>query len=136
MEKKTSYVEKLKDPRWQKLRLEVFQRDGFACRICGAVNKPLNAHHSFYESGVEGVWDYDPRSIVTLCDDCHKEEHQYLAQVKSALIQQVCIMGFSTTEKMAQLNDILTAMWLGRASAEARETFNRMIAAYWDGEPV
>ena len=28
----SDYVEKLKDPRWQRKRLEIMQRDGFRCR--------------------------------------------------------------------------------------------------------
>lgn len=129
---KSAYSEKLKDPRWQKLRLEIFQRDGFACRICGATDKTLNAHHSYYEKGVEGIWDYDHRSIVTLCEDCHSEEHEYLYQAKDSLIQQACIMGFPTSEKMLKLNDILTAMFLGKTNEDSRAMFMSMVSAYWN----
>ncbi len=129
---KTAYGEKLKDPRWQKLRLEIFNRDGFACRVCGAKHKPLNAHHSYYERDVEGIWDYDPRSIITLCEDCHSQEHEFSPQAREALIQQACIMGFATAEKLVQLNDILTAMWLGKNHEETRETFMSMVTTYWN----
>jgi 5-methylcytosine-specific restriction endonuclease McrA len=31
---KSKYSEKLRDPRWQKKRLEIFQRDNFICQNC------------------------------------------------------------------------------------------------------
>lgn len=67
---KSEYLEKLKDPRWQKKRLEIFNRDNFTCRSCGETKKPLNAHHQYYKSGND-PWDYESESIVTLCEDCH-----------------------------------------------------------------
>ena len=32
------YSEKLKDPRWQKKRLEILERDNFRCQYCGDKN--------------------------------------------------------------------------------------------------
>jgi hypothetical protein len=42
------YSDKLKDPRWQKKRLEVFERDGWCCQCCGDSESPLlaEAFHS------------------------------------------------------------------------------------------
>jgi len=66
----TSYWDKLKDPRWQKKRLEVFQRDEFACTWCGESDKTLHVHHAYYEWGKE-PWDYDTATLHTVCEDCH-----------------------------------------------------------------
>jgi hypothetical protein len=65
-----SYSEKLKDPRWQRKRLEVMQRDDFTCRLCGNAEKTLNVHHCNYGKGKE-PWDYPDSNLVTLCEDCH-----------------------------------------------------------------
>lgn len=67
------YWQKLRDPRWQKMRLEIMQRDEFACQICFATERTLNVHHNYYESGKE-PWEYPTEALVTLCEECHTEE--------------------------------------------------------------
>jgi len=69
-----NYSALLKDPRWQRKRLEIFQRDGFACRLCGATDRTLNAHHLWYDRGAK-PWEYDETALVTVCDECHEELH-------------------------------------------------------------
>lgn len=69
-----TYAEKLRDPRWQKRRLEILSRDNFTCQICGATDKTLHVHHKYYENGCE-PWDDDlVIGLVTLCEDCHESE--------------------------------------------------------------
>lgn len=70
--KPKTYAEKLRDPRWQKLRLEIMQRDGFKCRHCGDKEQTLNVHHSYYEKGFN-PWDYPDQTLFTLCIDCHSK---------------------------------------------------------------
>jgi len=70
MEKK-SYSEKLKDPRWQRKRLEVMQRDEWRCRICGDDKSPLNVHHLKYDNSGE-PWRSGTDDLITLCENCHK----------------------------------------------------------------
>ena len=74
MYKQTSYSEKLKDPRWQKKRLEIFQRDDFTCRRCKCKDKTLHVHHNVYIDGIYDPWMYDDILLITLCGDCHKYE--------------------------------------------------------------
>lgn len=64
-----SYFEKLKDPRWQKKRLEIMERDSFTCRDCGATEKTLNVHHCYYAKG--GPWETASKFLLTLCEQCH-----------------------------------------------------------------
>lgn len=64
-----SYREKLKDPRWQKLRLKVFERDNWKCTRCGNDKKTLHAHHEKYKGD---PWDIDIKYLSTLCEDCHE----------------------------------------------------------------
>ena len=68
------YIDKLKDPRWQRKRLEILQRDDFACHSCGDKNNTLHVHHKIYYKGIE-PWDYESHILITLCADCHKREH-------------------------------------------------------------
>jgi len=66
-----TYLEKLKDPRWQKKRLEIFNRDEFKCKKCGNTKETLNIHHIKYIKDKE-PWDYPNELLTTLCEDCHK----------------------------------------------------------------
>lgn len=66
----TDYFEKLKDPRWQKKRLEIFERDGWRCKECYSKEKTLHVHHLFYLKGKE-PWEIPNGFLVTLCEDCH-----------------------------------------------------------------
>jgi hypothetical protein len=75
----STYSEKLKDPRWQKKRLEVMQRDGFKCRDCSSGTSTLHVHHCFYEKG--DPWNTDDAFLVTLCVDCH--EHRQAGESKA-----------------------------------------------------
>jgi hypothetical protein len=67
-----TYSEKLRDPKWQKKRLEVFKRDKFTCQICMAKDKTLAVHHKKYVKGKE-PWDYKNEYLITLCVDCHEK---------------------------------------------------------------
>lgn len=50
-----SYAFKLKDPRWQRKRLEILQRDNFTCQECYATDKELNVHHLIYKNVILGI---------------------------------------------------------------------------------
>lgn len=71
---KSKYAEKLRDPRWQKKRLEVFNRDKWSCCLCGDDESTLSVHHKVYENGKE-PWDYDNDYLMTLCQPCHEIEY-------------------------------------------------------------
>ena len=57
------------DPRWQKLRLQIMDRDQWACCKCGDKGSTLNVHHKIYIG--RQPWDTPPRHLQTLCDGCH-----------------------------------------------------------------
>jgi hypothetical protein len=71
---KKSYFEKLKDPRWQKKRLEVLSHHEFACQKCGDSESPLHVHHKEYFKDRD-PWDYELDQLTVLCDSCHEEFH-------------------------------------------------------------
>jgi len=69
----SKYSELLKDPRWQRKRLEVLESDNFTCQWCGERTKTLHVHHFVYR-GLP--WEIDPGDVATICEDCHWLEHR------------------------------------------------------------
>lgn len=69
---KKSYSEKLKDPRWQKKRLEVLEAGRWQCRKCWSKDKELHVHHLVYDKGAQ-PWEYENRDLIVLCANCHKD---------------------------------------------------------------
>jgi hypothetical protein len=99
---KMSYQKKLQNPKWQKKRLEILQRDDFKCQSCGADNEELHVHHKWYEYGKD-IWDYENECFQTLCHLCHNEIELHLKEIlvdivmdlrKSVIIQPdyTCIL--------------------------------------------
>ncbi len=66
-----SYWELLKHIRWQRKSAETKIRAGWRCQWCGSADKPLSAHHGYYEFG-RAPWDYEDASLFSLCDKCHE----------------------------------------------------------------
>lgn len=69
-----SYYEKLKDPRWQKKRLEVMELNNFECSECGDRKNTLNIHHPAYKKGAD-PWCYEADELMCVCEQCHKACH-------------------------------------------------------------
>lgn len=78
-----TYSEKLRDPRWQRKRLEILQRDNFTCRDCHAKDKTLHVHHCLYEKG--DPWETDDRFLLTLCEGCHESRQLLEDDARKAL---------------------------------------------------
>lgn len=89
-----TYLEKLKDPRWQKKRLKIFERDDFTCQFCGSKNKTLNIHHLSYKNGIE-PWEYDDDLLITLCEQCHVDERDIRRDMENRLLAILAINKFS-----------------------------------------
>lgn len=81
----SDYMRKLRDPRWQKKRLEIMQRDDFTCRMCFETEKTLHVHHTFYTPGRE-PWEYPDCGLVTLCENCHQDETERAKDLRDDLI--------------------------------------------------
>lgn len=99
-----TYSEKLKDPRWQKKRLEVLQRDNFTCTLCSDAETELHIHHKEYIYGNE-VWNYENDNFQSLCKDCHllvesiKEDNlTVLISIKTHISEKVVITAILKTE--------------------------------------
>jgi hypothetical protein len=93
------------------MRLEIFQRDMFSCRECGATEKSLHVHHCLYVFGAD-PWEYKPDDLLTLCADCHSERGD---------LEQVLFLEFRrlmATRCAQSLNDLICDVVELRAAKE------------------
>jgi len=103
---KQNYWEKLKDPRWQRKRLEIMGRDSFMCMSCGDKDNTLNVHHKTYKKGAE-PWEYNDENFITLCDDCHTSIHDGIEEIKMNMCNTLkceVLTGVSRFNNMHDLN--------------------------------
>jgi len=96
--KPLTYFDKLKDPRWQRKRLEIFKRDDFSCQECGTKESTLHVHHLKYVKGKE-PWEYEGDELSTLCEDCHRLRTQFTQRLQDyasgmPLGCQMAVLGF------------------------------------------
>jgi hypothetical protein len=89
------YSTLLKDPRWQRRRLEILQRSDFSCEECGDNESTLHVHHRIYRKGAM-PWEYQDHELQALCEHCHAGKTLYLAEIKS-------VVPWLSTEQLAQL---------------------------------
>src|SRR5260370_1197476 len=66
------YNEKLKDPRWQKRRLKIFERDNWTCQLCSRTDLELHVHHVYRTT--EEPWEETDLHLLTLCKLCHEQQ--------------------------------------------------------------
>lgn len=95
-----SYFEKLKDPRWQRKRLEILQRDNWTCCQCGATSKTLHVHHTHYRKGAD-PWDYGGEFLKSLCEDCHSE----VTELTDHLSMRIGILPVDVLEVLIEILD-------------------------------
>ena len=84
-EQRQKYLEKLKDPRWQQTRLKIFERDEWTCQICDNTESTLAVHHRYYLKDKE-PWEYPLEALVTLCEECHREERENRSEEEQTLL--------------------------------------------------
>lgn len=89
-----TYAEKLKDPRWDKVRKRILRRDNHACVNCGECESTLDVHHGYYGKNME-PWEYPDETLHTLCRSCHEIAENIRSQVyrEIALWQPVALKG-------------------------------------------
>lgn len=75
------FQDQYKHPNWQRFRLNILKRDDFRCKNCGSRSKTLHAHHLKYIKN-KFVWEVPIWYVVTLCEDCHSEEHSRDLRIK------------------------------------------------------
>lgn len=98
---KTDYSKKFLDPKWQKFRLSVLQRDKFRCVRCDDDKSTLHAHHTYYEEFGTDPWDYEEDTVITLCERCHEDEHANQKRANKELMNCIDATGISWADKAA-----------------------------------
>lgn len=91
-----TYREKLLDPRWQRKRLEILERDQWQCYDCGDDKSTLHVHHRYYVRGRE-PWDYPNDALVSLCETCHgnnESTREALAVSMARLDENAMVLGY------------------------------------------
>lgn len=89
-----NYQDQLKTPMWQERRLYVLKRDMFTCTMCNQYGSQVHAHHNYYEKGKK-AWEYPYSALITLCDNCHNEEHAIEHDIKEELFLAFKKSGFT-----------------------------------------
>lgn len=90
-----SYKEQLTHPNWQRKRLEIFQRDNFACTICGNTEHQLQVHHLYYLPEML-IWQYDNECYKTVCPKCHKILNKELSKISGILAFKILTLKIDT----------------------------------------
>lgn len=111
-----NYKELLKSPKWQKKRLEVFQRDGFKCTFCSDSETQLQVHHLRYH---KNPIEQSISDLVTLCKDCHEitsgvgndfKKAVYIHGVKYLFVKDGVLIKTKDGIVITNLNDLKEAL--------------------------
>lgn len=107
-----TYSEKLQDPRWQKKRLGILERDKWMCRACGDKEKTLHVHHIFYVRDVD-PWDVPDGLLITFCKDCHEGICEQGPCSKCPEYRKECF-GIATdpADLITHIADLLNCLWV------------------------
>lgn len=98
-----TYSEKLKDPRWQRKRLEIMQRDNFTCTQCGDKTDTQNVHHWQYS---KEPWDAKNEDLTTVCRSCHQEIEKCKDLAKDFLKQSDFRMLLEQIERLLKIREV------------------------------
>jgi hypothetical protein len=127
-----SYHEKLKDPRWQRLRLETLDLAEWSCSWCGDTETTLHVHHNFYVRGRQ-PWEYSAAELSVLCEHCHGDTEarvvaltECLALIAPAMLdamigfaRAVALQSQDRESEQPRLANVEQAMGFVRASGSA-----------------
>lgn len=98
-----TYAEKLKNPKWQKRRLQILERDNWECRLCGDNKNTLHVHHLKYSGE---PWDAPGEYLITYCDICHSLV-EHIKSVRPNSIPVKTFVFFTKGEEYATISCIV-----------------------------
>jgi hypothetical protein len=135
-----TYSEKLKDPRWQRRRLEVLEAAGWKCSQCESTDQTLHVHHNFYRSRTE-PWNYPDHALRVVCEECHdlaEEQRAEFKQLSEALFEDAEGIGFAVESVIGFMKAIRMFYALG-TYPEHTETLAGYgqeygFARFWEGD--
>lgn len=69
----SGYQRKLRDPKWQRRRLDILQSANWKCQepTCLSPELNLQIHHLYYVRERE-PWEYPDEAFLCLCENCHE----------------------------------------------------------------
>lgn len=119
----STYYELLKHPNWQRKRLEILNRDGFACTNCGDIDSPLHVHHGHYERGRK-PWEYEDITLHTFCEDCHRIAQErlsllYLVVARMSQSEIERVLGYAAGVNCNELNMPVSSDEFATGAADA-----------------
>lgn len=74
-----TYKEQLAHPKWQKKRLQIFERDNYICQYCLDTETQLQVHHKYYDLQ-KMAWEYPNHAYITICKDCHEAITEHISE--------------------------------------------------------
>ena len=90
-----TYIEKLRDPRWQRLRLKCLEKSEWTCSWCSDKKSNLQVHHGYYRKSAT-PWSYPQKTLHVLCDSCHGraelEREELYRMIASIHPRDICAM--------------------------------------------
>ena len=116
-----TYKEQLLDPRWQKKRLSILERDDWRCRYCQSNKSTLVVHHLIYEH--QFAWEAEDDDLITLCEKCHKEYHETFAACEKIILTNlrkklkdpfIITCAAELFSEVSNLNDLIYSLWESR----------------------
>lgn len=119
-----TYSEKLRDPRWQKKRLECLERGQWTCEDCGNKEKTLHVHHGRYDKDKD-PWEYEPAAYHVLCENCHDLRHEMERIVKWNL-------SFMSTKELVCVRMLLTGLYGSRFKNPAEDVVGKVKSFLFD----
>lgn len=118
-----TYQEQLRDPRWQKKRLEILNRAEFKCEDCGDDKITLEVHHVTYEKG-RLAWEYPNENFKALCEKHHKER----AFVEKKILLALCDLN---TDTLWRISGELGALREAGVLAEFVKAMDSLAFVFW-----
>jgi hypothetical protein len=70
-----TYKEQLKDPRWQRLRLQILDAANWGCEDCGRRDLELHVHHCAYMPR-RAAFEHKHDLLMALCYECHERRQR------------------------------------------------------------
>jgi hypothetical protein len=122
---KKEYWEKLKDPRWQRKRLEVMEESCFTCHNCQASDTTLHIHHDYYKKNAD-PWEYETYELRCLCEECHYEAEMVRREIYKVI---AACAGQGGNESLYDIYDYVASSAFGPVWAEMTE---EQRAQWWE----
>lgn len=134
---RTTYSEKLREPAWQRKRLDIFNRDNFTCQLCLDTKTELQVHHKAYISGKD-PHEYEDYYLITLCKHCHAivtelkinlfEQEPKVMKIGAGSMMQIFFIDLRGLH-MYQGNPLTL---IGRYSHKAANDLTQLLINFWN----